>query len=262
MALAFPTRQAAVTAPNATLVGREAVGSTIVRLHVRPDCGIPSFRPGQYLALGLQVDGGGLVQRPYSTSSPADEPDALEFLVRLVPDGALTPRLWDLRPGARLHLGRPKGLFTGDLADPRRPLLVGTGTGIAPLLSILETRIRDLPADREAARPVIVHGAAFVADLAGRSRLAALDAIGRVAYVPAVSRASDAANAGWRGATGRLDGLLPGILAIHGVDPGSTIAYICGNPSLVDAALQVLGGLGFPAEAIRAEAWSARPPAP
>ena len=260
MALASPVRQAAVTPPNATLVGRETIGSTIVRLHVRPDGGVPSFRPGQYLALGLQVDGRGFVQRPYSTSSPADEQDALEFLVRLVADGALTPRLWDLRPGARLRLGRPKGLFTGDLTDPRRPLLIGTGTGIAPLLSILETRLRGLPADRAAARPVVIHGASFVADLAGRSRLATLDAAGRIAYIPAISRASEAATADWRGATGRLDGLLPTILAFHAVDPGSTIAYICGNPSVVDTAMRVLGGLGFPADAIRAEAWSARPP--
>ena len=62
--------------------------------------------------------------------------------------GPLTPRLWELRRGARIRLGPPKGLFTADATDPRRLLLVGTGTGIAPLLSILGTHLRDAPAGR------------------------------------------------------------------------------------------------------------------
>ena len=152
---------------------------------------------------------------------------------------------------------RRRGLFGADYpTDPRQPLLVGTGTGIAPLLSILETRLRESPAGATTTIPIVVHGASFVADLAGRFRLAALDAAGSIAYVPAVSRASDAANAGWGGAAGRLDGLLPDVLARHGVDPGATLAFVCGNPSLVAAAAHVLLGLGFPADAIRSEAWS------
>ncbi len=249
------SRSAGTTEPNATLVGREPVGSTIVRLLVRPDGGIPAFMAGQYFALGLQ-GGTGFVQRPYSTSSPQGEGDALEFLVRLVADGALTPRLWELRSGARLRLGPPKGLFTADATDPRRALLVGTGTGIAPLLSILETRLHDVPAGRPACRPIVVHGASYATDLAGERRLTSLEAAGRISYVPAVSRPFDAANAGWSGATGRLDGLLPDIIATYGVDPGATLAFICGNPSLVDAATRALCRAGIPIDAIRTEAWS------
>ena len=247
-------RPTAASVPNATLLEREAVGSTIVRLRVRPDSGVPAFRPGQYFAIGLESDGV-LVQRPYSTSSPRGEAYALEFLVRLVPGGALTPRLFGLPTGARLRLGSPKGLFSADPDDPRRPLLVGTGTGIAPLLSILETRVGEA-ASPASSIPIVVHGASFAADLAGRSRLAALEAVGRIAYVPAVSRVADIANAGWSGAGGRLDGLLPDVLARHRVDPGATLAYVCGNPSLVAAATRVLLELGIPADAIRSEAWS------
>jgi ferredoxin-NADP reductase len=248
-------RSAGVPEPNATIVGREAVGSTIVRLVVRPDGGVPAFRAGQYFALGL--DGSqGFVQRPYSTSSPPGDGDTLDFLVRLVADGSLTPRLWELRRGARLRLGPPKGLFTADAAAPRRLLLIGTGTGIAPLLSILGTHLRDAAAGRPATRPVVVHGASFAADLAGRSRLAAWESAGRISYVPAVSRAGDAANAGWRGATGRLDALLPGIIASCGIEPDATLAFVCGNPSLVAAARLVLCSSDIPIDAVRTEAWS------
>lgn len=148
---AMPTPRSARVAPggpNATLVERNAVSPTVLRLRVRPDDGVPAFLPGQYLAMGVDVDGRPL-QRPYSTASGIDETDALEFLVRLVADGALTPRLWSLRAGDRVRLGRPKGLFTADGTDQRRPVFIATGTGIAPLRSMLEARL----ASRHDGRP-------------------------------------------------------------------------------------------------------------
>lgn len=148
---AMPTPRSARVAPggpNATLVERNAVSPTVLRLRVRPDDGVPAFLPGQYLAMGVDVDGRPL-QRPYSTASGIDETDALEFLVRLVADGALTPRLWSLRAGDRVRLGRPKGLFTADGTDQGRPVFIATGTGIAPLRSMLEARL----ASRHDGRP-------------------------------------------------------------------------------------------------------------
>ena len=75
-------------------------------------------------------------------------------------------------------------------------------------------------------------------------------------YVPAVSRPADAANTGWRGATGRLDALLPDIIARDGVDPDATLAFVSGNPSLVAAVRLVLCRSGMPIDAIRTETWS------
>jgi ferredoxin-NADP reductase len=241
-------------APNATITEREDVSPGVARLRIRPDDGVPSFEPGQYLALGLEVDGRPL-QRPYSTASARGETDALEFLVRLVPGGALTPRLWPLRAGDRLRLGRPKGLFTADAADPRRPVYVATGTGIAPLLSMLETRLRETDDGPPASRPIMIHGVARAADLAWRGRLEALAARGRIAYVPAVSRPADPANEGWTGATGRVDSLLPSILAAAGADSDATVAFICGNPGMTDAAGVALRAFGLADEAIRSEAY-------
>src|SRR4029079_10858132 len=111
---------------------------------------------------------------------------------------------------------------------------------LAPVLSILATHRGDSAPGRPATRPVVVHGASFAADLAGRSRLSAWASAGRISYVPAVSRAGDAANAGWRGSTGRLDALLPDIIARYRVEPGVTLALVCGNPSLVAATRLVL----------------------
>lgn len=250
-----------LAAPNATIVEREDVSSSVVRLRVRPDGGIPAFEPGQYLALGIELDGRPL-QRPYSTASARGETDALEFLVRLVPDGALTPRLWPLRAGDRLRLGRPKGLFTADSADPRRPVYVATGTGIAPLLSMLESRLREAEDGPAARRPIVVHGVARAPDLAWRRRLEQLAARGRITYIPAISRPADPANAGWAGAAGRVDALLPSLLAAAGAEPLRTVAFICGNLGMTEAAGAALRAFGLPGDAVRSEAyWVATAPA-
>ncbi len=250
-----------LTAPNATITEREDLSPGVARLRVRPDDGVPPFEPGQYLALGLEVDGRPL-QRPYSTASARGEPDALEFLVRLVPGGALTPRLWPLRAGHRLRLGRPKGLFTADPADPRRPVYVASGTGIAPLRSMLESRLQETDDGPPGRRPIVIHGVARAADLAWRDRFEALAAAARITYVPAVSRPADPANVGWTGATGRVDALIPSVLAATGADAGTTVAFICGNPGMTEAAGAALRLFGLPAEAVRSEAyWPATGPA-
>ena len=255
--------RADAVATNATIVEREDVSSSVVRFRIRPDGGVPAFEPGQYFALGIDDEGRPL-QRPYSTASARGEADALEFLVRLVSGGALTPRLWPLGAGDRLRLGRPKGLFTADAADPRRPVYVATGTGIAPLLSMLETRLRERADGPAARRPIVIHGVARAGDLAWRGRFETLVAHGRIAYAPAVSRPADPANTGWRGATGRIDALLPSLLAAAGADPARTVAFICGNPGMTDSVADTLRVLGLPDEAVRSEAYwvAAGPDAP
>ncbi len=247
-------REAATTAPNALIVEREDLSPSVARLRIRPDDGVPAFRPGQYLAIGTAVEGRPL-QRPYSTASAAGETDALEFLLRLVPHGELTPRLWTLRAGDRVRLGRPKGLFVPDAGDGRRAVYVATGTGIAPLLSMLTSALPETDLAQATRRPFVVHGVALPRDLAYRDRLDALDRAGRIRYVPAVSRPADPHAAGWAGATGRVDGLLAGILAEAGATPHATVAFICGNPGMTDAAAAALRAWGLPEEAIRSEAY-------
>ena len=103
---------------NATLVAREDLTNSISIFTVWPDDGRRPFVPGQYFSLGLEI-GDRLVQRPYSAASLPGSIE-LEFLIRHVDGGALTPALWSLAPGSRLFLGPPKGLFTlrpGDMRD-------------------------------------------------------------------------------------------------------------------------------------------------
>lgn len=244
-------------AANATLVASILLGPTLRRLEVRGDVPLPSFRAGQYVSVGL-VSEGTLVQRPYSIASPPEEPERLEFLVRLVPGGELTPRLWELGADARVRLGRPKGLFGLDPADGRTHLFVATGTGLAPMLAMLhELSGREAPP-----RTILVHGASFVDELISRRRLAdSARRAGWFHYHPAVSRPGAPENQGWGGESGRLDAVLPGVWRRHRLQPEATVAYLCGSPGMIAAATAALVDLGLPSGSLRREEyWSPTPP--
>jgi ferredoxin-NADP reductase len=101
--------------------------------------------------------------------------------------------------------------------------------------------------------PVVVHGVTTVLELAERDRLERLDRDGAIVYMPAISRPADPANAGWRGSSGRLDMLVPQIAERASLMPATTVAYLCGNPAMIEAVGAHLSALGLAADAIRAE---------
>jgi ferredoxin--NADP+ reductase len=176
-------------------------------------------------------------------------------------------------PGGRVWLGPPKGLFTLQPGDERTHLFVSTGTGLAPFVSMSETLLRSRagadgtdgttrngPMTRP--RIVVVHGVSYAAELAYRDRIEAWSAPGRLSYVPTLSRPADPANAGWIGATGRTETILDRVCDQLALDPQDTVAYICGNPEMIEAATETLRGRGFPESAvIREHYWAVAGPA-
>lgn len=124
----------------------------------------PGFRfdSGHFVMVGLEVDGRPLM-RAYSIASAHYE-DHLEFFSIKVPDGPLTSRLRHINNGDPVLVSRrPTGtLVLNDLNPGKRLYLLGTGTGLAPFLSI----IRD-PATYERFETVVLaHGVRHVSDLA------------------------------------------------------------------------------------------------
>lgn len=159
----------------------------------------------------------------------------IELYITLVRSGALTPRLWLLHPGNRLWLGsQAKGHFTlDDVPTDKNVVLVGTGTGLAPYISM----IRDHHRCNLGRRFVVVHGARYVRELGYREELEDLDRECRtLAYVPTVSR-PDAAN-GWQGHIGRVqsifrDGSIETALG-QALSPDTTEVFLSGNPEMVE----------------------------
>ena len=129
---------------NATIERIETVADGLSIFFIRPDTPIPGRLPGHYVSIGLVgPDGKKLIRRPYSLSQslgPAADPDLLELLIIRVPEGDLTPILFDQSEGDRLFV-RPKmvGTYLLPKLDADMTLiLTSTGTGVAPHMTMLE----------------------------------------------------------------------------------------------------------------------------
>ncbi|MDE8348377.1 MAG: ferredoxin--NADP reductase [Acidocella sp.] len=123
----------------------------------------PSFRfiSGQFTMIGLEVEGRPLL-RAYSMCN-ANHEDQLEFFSIKVSSGALTSRLQHLQVGDIVLVGRkPTGTLIQDNLLPGKNLyLLGTGTGLAPFVSI----IKDPDTYERYERIILVHGTRTIAEL-------------------------------------------------------------------------------------------------
>lgn len=120
------------------------------------------FRSGEFTMIGIPVNGKPLL-RAYSVAS-AHYADELEFFSIKVPDGPLTSRLQHLKEGDPVMIStKPTGtLVLDNLAPGKHLYLLGTGTGLAPFLSL----IRDPETFERFEKVVVVHGVRFTKDLA------------------------------------------------------------------------------------------------
>ncbi|MDF3065042.1 MAG: ferredoxin--NADP(+) reductase [Polyangiaceae bacterium] len=199
------------------------------------------FKPGQFMNLGLHLPTG-FVSRSYSLASTPGEP--LEVLLARVGEGALTPALFELQPGASVTLDdKPQGFFTFDYVPPHRELwLLATGTGLGPFLSML----RSGAAFGRAERVVLVHGTRGAAELAHRDELQRLAAERGASfrYLPTLSQETDPSLAHGRLTTLLSSGALEA-LAQTSLSPDSAHVMLCGNPQMIDDVIALLAARGM-----------------
>lgn len=200
-----------------------------------------TFRPGQFMNLGLHLPGG-FVSRSYSLASVPHEP--LEVLLARVGQGELTPALFELGEAASVWLDpKPQGFFTFDYVPPHRELwLLATGTGLGPFLSML----RSGAAFERAARVILVHGTRGASELAHRQELEALanQRGGAFRYVPVLSREPE---------PGQLQGRVTQALtsgeleqrAETSIAAESAHFMLCGNPSMIEDVTRLLAERGL-----------------
>jgi len=210
----------------------------------------PSFRflNGQFAMVGLELNGKPLL-RAYSMVS-ANYEDQLEFLSIKVPDGKLTSRLKDIREGDTVLVGRKAtgSLLQDNLLPGKRLYLLGTGTGLAPFMSI----IKDPEAYERYEKIILVHGCRRVAELAY------MDAItnelpnneffgemvkGNLIYYPTITREA------FRN-TGRIStlietGKLFTDLGLPPLDKENDRVMLCGSPAMLADLRAILEVRGF-----------------
>jgi ferredoxin--NADP+ reductase len=237
---------------NARLVRREDETESLAYFWVRFDGDPTPFAPGQYMTIGVMVDGR-IVQRPYSVASPPARAgsDGYEFYVRLVQGGTFTPTLFDLPVGHGMRMIGPKGKFMLQPDDDRIHVFISSGTGNAPFVAMM----RQLLVEGRPRRVVMLNGVSHVRELGYRELLEGWEKSGEypVTFLPTVSRPNDPANAAWMGRTGRVESILGPVLDELGLSAANSIAYICGNPDMIVSAEETLLGRGYPEDQVHKE---------
>ena len=206
------------------------------------------FSNGHFTMIGLKVDGKNLL-RAYSIVS-ANYEEHLEFLSIKVPDGPLTSRLQHIQVGDKIVVGRkPTGTLLIDYLLPGKNLyLLGSGTGLAPFLSVA----RDPDTYERFEKVIVVHGVREVQELAYHDYLSTglqqHEFLGEMVskqmlYYPTVTREAFEHQ-------GRITDLiasdqLTADLGLPALDPATDRVMICGSPGLNKDMRAILDARGF-----------------
>jgi stearoyl-CoA 9-desaturase NADPH oxidoreductase len=128
-------------------------------LVIRPGWGWRyDHRPGQYVGIGVQVDGR-FQWRSYSVSSPPRRSGrTISITVRAMPEGKLSAHLVNgLAPGTIVRLALPEGDFVLPEPPPAKMLFLVGGSGVTPVMAMLRTMDRRARENDRAMPDVVMH---------------------------------------------------------------------------------------------------------
>ncbi len=206
------------------------------------------FKNGHFVMVGLEHEGKPLL-RAYSIAS-ANYEDELEFFSIKVPDGPLTSKLQHLKIGDEVLIGKkPLGtLVTDEMLPGKNLYLLGTGTGLAPFMSI----IKDYEVYEQFDKIILAHGVREVSELAYsdyiENELPQHEYFGdmvreKLLYYPTVTREDYKNN-------GRLTDLMTSGKLFHDLGLSKPNLeddrfMLCGSPSMLKDMTAILDERGF-----------------
>ncbi len=214
--------------PRARLSERRDITEDLAVMRFEPEEGGSfNFKPGQYCTLGL-----GSIERAYSIASAPHE-GTIEVFVELVPDGELTPLMWQLQPGDAMSIRpRAKGIFTMD-QKVHHHFMLSTVTGVSPSVSMVRDYLHN---HGERHTFYILLGASYYDELTYDKEFIELAEKypATVKFIPTVSRPNESRNEGWGGQSGRVNAIAEEYLEEFNLPQDDTLIYACGHPGMIE----------------------------
>jgi ferredoxin-NADP reductase len=205
----------------------------------------PGHRAGQSVDVRLTAADGYSTQRPYSIAS-APEDGEFQLCVEHLSEGEVSPYLAnELREGDRFELRGPGGRSFSWHVDEGGPLLlVGGGSGLVPLMSMLRHR-GARAGDVEAHVLVSARGEE---DALYRDELAGLEPRAGLSVAWTFTRSPPA---GWSGYARRVDAAM--LAEVAPAPAAAPLIFVCGPTPFVEAVADLLVDAGHDPRAIHAE---------
>lgn len=231
---------------NAEVIHKQLITDDLAIFHILPDTVLNELQAGQFVNIGLfdfetpaAADAAGnLIKRAYSVSSPIidDSQNLIDFqgnihvelYITRVPNGLLTPKLFELEVHSRLFMQpRALGHYTlPKIAETDTIIFASTGTGIAPHNAM----ITELLTQGHSGPVIVFDSVRYRVDLGYRRQLHQLEAdYTNLKYIPLVTREDDQKyyiQDFFR--EQRLQNEYDII-----VDPSHTHVFCCGNPAMI-----------------------------
>ncbi len=216
--------------------------------------GFNRFRPGQHVDVRLTAPDGYQAQRSYSIASAPITPQtpgmtgSLEITVEVIEDGEVSPYFHDVVQEAdQVELRGPiGGPFTWSVKQGGPLLLVGGGSGVVPLMSMLRHRSA---CDRDSVSAALLYSSRTLDDVIYKDELeqaSAKDDLFDLSLTLTRERSAE-----WSGLARRVDApMLDEVIKQLG-EPA--LSYVCGSNGFVETVASLLVDRGLPPESIHTE---------
>jgi ferredoxin-NADP reductase len=198
------------------------------------------FKAGQFCMVQVPKEGK-IVKKAYSICSAPFEQGYVDLCIKLVEGGHATNWFWKLNEGDALTLTVPYGGFVMKEPLDYDFVFIATGTGLAPLRSMIKTLLRD-----GCRRPMLLlFGVRYENEVLYGNEFLELEKIHpNFKFIPTISRPKD-----WKGEVGYVQDKLKKFVT----DPVGKQIYVCGLIPMIEAVQKAAEEIGFDKKQIHFE---------
>jgi ferredoxin-NADP reductase len=210
----------------------------------RADQQIMSFIPGQFITIHLEHPEK-TYRRSYSIANVPTNHNIIEFAASYIPSGIASELLFNLKPGDQLNTTGPFGRLILKEDNPKRYILVATGTGVTPYRAMRNILQQKLDADPNL-HIVILQGSSTSKDvLYGDEFLNWTQQSSRVMFRSYLSKETNL-----NLEKNEFKGYVQNAFSELNLNPAQDLIYLCGNPGMIDDSFEQLKNYGFESQHI------------